>query len=546
MLKKIHDTINKKLIGTFLLMVMIATVGLGVISLVGFLKVKSSTEKLATVEFGLVELYEDLRLDSANINHLEAEYMAYRSNRYLNEINMLINDMLKNINVAKKKEFLEGNKSNVQILDKILVYLDNYETRLNSSVNLKNDNRFKKFVNERTYLDEQITLASGSLKGLISNKEKEIKDIVDKLNALPGFINRTIIVFFGIIFIIIIFTARIISRRIIVPLNKLVNFSKSASEGDLTEKIVFNDRDEFGVVLGSCNKMVKHIRFLIKRIKDTGKDVNVVSSELLDTSRVQANNSLDQSSSISETTGLIRDLDEIGREITESAEFIAQLSENALRNVRGGQKIMEESVNFMEEVRSKTELMMSGISNLGNQSKEISLVLGIINDIAEQTDLLALNAAIEAARAGDAGKGFAVVASEIKNLAEEVVKSTLKIKNIMAMVQKSTNFAIQNSDESIKTIEKGVNITKDSDENFSKILELAEQLTDIAQKVSIMTNRQKLASTQALMAVQLIDERSRELTASFDKTSLSAEKINKLVNNLNREVDGFVLEKANK
>lgn len=543
MLEKAFNTINKKLTATFLLIVLITAIGLGAISLIGFSKATLSAKNLAKLDSDFLGTYHDLKLDSFRISSREVEYMLYRNNKYLSGINEIIGEMIKDIEVVRKEEFSEGDKKNIQILDKTLISLGNYRTTLDSLINLKNSDKFKGFVNKKKYLDEQINLVSDSLEELLVRERKEINNTVSELNEVPGFINRIIALFFAVIFVMIFFTARIVSKRIVTPLNHLVDLSRSASEGDLTKRIVSGDKDEFGTVMSSCNKMVEHIKSLIKRIKDTGKDVDIISSELLDISRTQANNSLDQTSSLSETTGLVQDLDEISREISESTEFVAQLSETVLKNVRNGQIIIEDTINFMEEAKLKTKLMMDGISNLGSQSKEISSVIGIINDIAEQTDLLALNAAIEAARAGDAGKGFAVVASEIKSLAEEVVESTLKIKNIMTMVQKSTSFTVQNSSENAKIVEDGLNVAKGSGESFSKTLEAMKQLDDIAQKISIMTNRQKLASTQALTAIQLIVERSGELTASFDKTSLSAEKLNKLVRHLNRETDAFVLEK---
>lgn len=110
-------------------------------------------------------------------------------------------------------------------------------------------------------------------------------------------------------------------------------------------------------------------------------------------------------------------IDEIGRQVSESAQIAGAAAKEA--------------------VHANTQ-----IQDLTVAVQKIGDVVKLINDIAGQTNLLALNATIEAARAGEAGKGFAVVASEVKSLANQTAQATGDIAQQVQGVQNATGAAV--------------------------------------------------------------------------------------------------------
>lgn len=113
------------------------------------------------------------------------------------------------------------------------------------------------------------------------------------------------------------------------------------------------------------------------------------------------------------TGGLIRAIDEVGGEVSATAQVAHQAAQQATNSA---------------------ELS----ADLSNHAEAIASIIELIRAIAGQTNLLALNAAIEAARAGDSGRGFAIVAQEVKSLAGQTASATDEIASKIAAIQAAT------------------------------------------------------------------------------------------------------------
>jgi hemerythrin-like metal-binding protein len=216
-------------------------------------------------------------------------------------------------------------------------------------------------------------------------------------------------------------------------------------DGDLTQRLSVNSRDEIGQMAGWFNSFISKLHDIVRNISRSFETVST-SANQLQTVSIQMDDS-------------VRDMNEksvavakAANEMNQKMNSIAASSEQAANDigmVASAMDNMNETVAEIGQSSNKagtvtrraveeTRQASAKVDSLGSAAEQISKVTQVITDISDQTNLLALNATIEAARAGEAGKGFAVVANEIKELARQTAEATKGIKVEIEGIQLST------------------------------------------------------------------------------------------------------------
>lgn len=166
----------------------------------------------------------------------------------------------------------------------------------------------------------------------------------------------------------------------------------------------------------------------IMRIADTlsvgAVQTSSAAGQVAGSSQSLAQGSSEQAASLEETTSALEQMSAMTRQNSETAQSAAALSTQTKTAADSSQQAMSR--------------MSAAISDMQHSAIETGKIIKVIDEIAFQTNLLALNAAVEAARAGEAGKGFAVVAEEVRNLA---IRSADAAKSTSAMIDDSISRA---------------------------------------------------------------------------------------------------------
>jgi methyl-accepting chemotaxis protein len=160
--------------------------------------------------------------------------------------------------------------------------------------------------------------------------------------------------------------------------------------------------------------------------------------------------------------------------------------------------------------RAQTDLQASTDRTLANSKRvnEIQDVLELLKDISDQTALLALNAAIEAARAGEAGRGFAVVADEVRRLAERSKAAAARIATLVEGAQATSGEAVVAIEWRGKQLDVWMSMT--------------QAMAEVSEKVQPAIHRQQTATDSVKLAIQLIADRSRTVSAAAKEAASTA------------------------
>jgi len=340
----------------------------------------------------------------------------------------------------------------------------------------------------------------------------------------------------------------VLSSVVIAPIVRVANSLKDISEGegDLTQTIAVQSKDEVGDLARYFNKLMAKLHSTIKTTQTEAKSLSGTSVSLLGLSEnllASAETTLNQSITVSHESGeTSENVQQIAGEAERASATATELSA-AVGQMGNNMNTMVDAVGEMHESFNKitadtreskkvagiaTEKVagaMDVMDTLAASAKEISQFTDVIKSIAKKTNLLAINATVEAARAGEAGKGFAVVAGEVKQLATQSASNADDITSRVENIRNNTNAAI----DAIKEI--SVIITKIS-ESANSISERIEQQIKVSDNLAT-TARDTNASAQEVVtavndvanSIQIIAKNTGEAADGAKNVSDSIEVI---------------------
>ena len=349
-----------------------------------------------------------------------------------------------------------------------------------------------------------------------------------------------------------------ISRIIVGPIKKLVDYTEDVANGDLTQKIEVNSSDEIGKLVNSFSIMQQQLQTTIMHVNDTATFVSEGASTLKESIQQVAETSNVVTNSIQDIATHTEQLsiDSIHNEQV-MIEFTAQIEEisnttnqittealNTTQIAQKGNANIQKSVDAIDSISESAKGSLSVTVQMNNRALEVTEITKIISNISNQINLLALNAAIEAARAGEYGKGFAVVADEIRNLAEQSASSATSITALIDDMQKDSKDTVQAITTVVNKIEVESTNIFEAGKTFQTISDLIDEMKTEIQVVTNTIN-DMAKNSQAIvqstkMTVQSLsatNDNTQNIASSMQEQSATTEEIVSITVELNDMID---------
>jgi len=249
---------------------------------------------------------------------------------------------------------------------------------------------------------------------------------------------------------------------------------------------------------------------LIAMITNAGKELELNTSTLTQSSQVLSSSANEQASSLEQTAAAV---EQITSNMKSSSNDVSKML-----NIAGE---LDNSAKEGNDLANKTSISMDEINE---KVSAINDAISVIDQIAFQTNILSLNAAVEAATAGEAGKGFAVVAGEVRNLANRSAEAAKEIKNLVEEASSKSN--------------EGKTIANDMIEGYDNLSSKISQTRGIIGSVSTAIKEQENGMVQINDAINLLDQ----MTQKNASTSSSIDNLSKEVANLSTRLLGITAQ----
>ena len=288
-----------------------------------------------------------------------------------------------------------------------------------------------------------------------------------------------------------------ISRSITQPLAEAGVVARRIADGDLTQPVQVEGRDEAAALAAALRDMQQQLASVVTGVRRSADGVATASAEIAHGNNDLSARTEQQASALEETAASMEQLSSTVRQNADNARQAKSLAENAASVAGRGGEVVARVVDTMK--------------GIDESSGKIASIIGTIDSIAFQTNILALNAAVEAARAGDQGRGFAVVASEVRSLAGRSAEAAREIKALIGT--------------SVERVQQGTVLVGEAGSTMQEVVAAIQRVSDLVGEISAASNEQSAGVSQVGEAVTQMDQATQQNAALVEESAAAADSL---------------------
>jgi len=297
--------------------------------------------------------------------------------------------------------------------------------------------------------------------------------------------------------------------------------------------------DEIGDLSRATANVFNRLGNLSLSLADSARQLGQ-SAEELGSSNLKQNEILTrQAAAIQETQVTSQEIKQTSLVASQKAEAVLRQTEKADEISRSGETAVEQSLTGLQAIRDQVKAMENHIRALDDRAKQIGKITTTVKDLADQSNMLALNAAIEAVRSGEHGKGFAVVAREIRILADQSIKATNSVRDILLDISSAIRTTVSITEQGTLRVEESLKQVRASGENIRQLSVIVRENAQSVRHISMAVTQQNAGIGQIFQAINDLSELMAETMTRLRASDEAMELVRGVAHNVSGYVDAY-------
>jgi methyl-accepting chemotaxis protein len=327
--------------------------------------------------------------------------------------------------------------------------------------------------------------------------------------------------------------------RLLAPIHDLTRVAGQIVRGDLTQAVRVTSTDEIGQLASAFGQMLEKLREIPLRLHETTQLLTVSVDSLSRSTAAQSDTVTRQAAAVQETQVTVQEIKQTSQLAAQKAEAVLKVAERADEISRSGEVAISQSLGGLADIRSQVEEIAQKIGRLQERTRQIGLITETVKDLADKSNMLALNAAIEAVRSGEHGKGFAVVAREIRNLADQSIQATNRVREILEDLGNAIRTAVSITEKGAQKMESGLVQMTMSGESLRELSSIVKDNAAAVRQIAAAVSQQDAGITQIFGAVSDLNQMMDDTIARLEHTGQAVDTLRGVSTQVSTVVGSF-------
>lgn len=388
---------------------------------------------------------------------------------------------------------------------------------------------------------EQFKRARNAASALEAFNKRMADEAVQRINDSVGAATTGILLSFLIAVVLAALCGYALLQGMTRPLGELLGAMDVMGQGDFSERLDADRRDEFGTLAGGFNRMVEDLTFLVGQVQRSVIRVNSSVAEFAAATRQQRAAATEVAATTTQISTASQEIATTSRELVNTMQEVSSVAEETQLLAGSGQEELVRMSATIQHVMDAASTINAKLAVLSEKATNINLVLTTITKVADQTNLLSVNAAIEAEKAGKAGHGFAVVAQEIRRLADQTESAAKDIARLVNDIRSAVSASVMSTDKFTDEVRRGMHTMEQVGQQLSLIIQHVQTLVPRFATVDAGVRAQLVGTEQITETLAQLRHTTRGTAESLDQSLMVVEDLNQVSGGLRESVARFTL-----